>query len=130
MLQNITVSGVTQDTIMYLKDCFVKKREVSDVIHQKMLTHLNRYLVIGGMPAAVNAYIETGNVGEVSVIQENIIRQYKLDFTKYETEDKKLMLTGIYDQIPSQLLRQNKRFNYSDIQKNCVLKNWKAVFCG
>ena len=59
MLQNITASGVTQDTIMYLKDCFVKKREVSDVIHQKMLTHLNRYLVIGGMPAAVNAYIET-----------------------------------------------------------------------
>lgn len=124
----ITASGVTQDTIMYLKDCFVKKREVSDVIHQKMLTHLNRYLVIGGMPAAVNAYIETGNVGEVSVIQENIIRQYKLDFTKYETEDKKLMLTGIYDQIPSQLLRQNKRFNYSDIQKKLRFEKLESSF--
>ena len=124
----ITASGVTSETIDYLKKCFFEKSPVTDVINNKMLTHLNRYLVIGGMPAAVNAYVETGNVGEVSIIQENIIRQYKVDFTKYETEDKKLMLTAIYDQIPSQLLRQNKRFNYSDIQKKLRFEKLEDSF--
>lgn len=124
----ITASGVTSETIDYLKKCFFEKSSVTDVINNKMLTHLNRYLVIGGMPAVVNAYVETGNVGEVSIIQENIIRQYKVDFTKYETEDKKLMLTAIYDQIPSQLLRQNKRFNYSDIQKKLRFEKLEDSF--
>ncbi len=41
------------------------------------------------MPLAVDEYVRTGNVGEITNIQENIIRQYKVDFTKYETEDKK-----------------------------------------
>ena len=124
----ITASGVKSETIDYLKKCFLEKVPVTDVINNKMLTHLNRYLVIGGMPAAVNAYVETGNVGEVSIIQDNIIRQYKVDFTKYETEDKKLMLTAIYDQIPSQLLRQNKRFNYSDIQKKLRFEKLEDSF--
>lgn len=124
----IMASGVTADTVSYLKKCFSVRVPVTDVINHKMLIHLNRYLVIGGMPAAVYAYIETGNVGEVSTIQENIIRQYKLDFTKYETQDKKLMLTSIFDQIPSQLLKQNKRFNYSDIQKKLRFEKLENSF--
>lgn len=124
----ITASGVTEESISYLKRCFVNLEPVTDVINQKILAHLQRYLVIGGMPAAVKAYIESGNVKEVSVIQGNIIRQYKLDFTKYETEDKKLMLTAIYDQIPSRLLRQNKRFNYADIQKKLRFERLEDSF--
>lgn len=107
---------------------FLERSPVTDVINNKMLTHLKRYLVIGGMPAAVSTYVETGNVGEVSIIQDNIIRQYKVDFTKYEAEDKKLMLTAIFDQIPSQLLRQNKRFNYSDIQKKLRFEKLEDSF--
>ena len=124
----IKASGVKTETIDYLKKCFLERSPVTDVINNKMLTHLKRYLVIGGMPAAVSTYVETGNVGEVSIIQDNIIRQYKVDFTKYETEDKKLMLTAIYDQIPSQLLRQNKRFNYSDIQKKLRFEKLEDSF--
>ena len=124
----IKASGVKTETIDYLKKCFLERLPVTDVINNKMLTHLKRYLVIGGMPAAVSTYVETGNVGEVSIIQDNIIRQYKVDFTKYEAEDKKLMLTAIFDQIPSQLLRQNKRFNYSDIQKKLRFKKLEDSF--
>lgn len=124
----ITASGVTEETIAYLKKSFVERTPVSEIINQKMFRHFKRYLVIGGMPAAVEAYIETGNLGEVSIIQENIIRQYKLDFTKYETKDKKLMLTAIFDQIPSQLLKQNKRFNYSDIRKKLRFERLESSF--
>ncbi len=124
----IRASGVTEDVIHHLRDCFDERRPVSDVVNTKMMNHLTRYLVIGGMPAAVEAYVERGNAGEVTVIQENIIKQYKIDFTKYETEDKKLMLTAIYDQIPSQLLKQNKRFNYSDIRQKLRFEKLESSF--
>lgn len=124
----LMASGVKTEVIDYLKECYVARKPVSDVIHRKMMTHLARYLVIGGMPDAVNTYVETGNVQEVTRIQENILRQYKLDFTKYESDDKKLMLTSIFDQIPSQLLKQNKRFNYADIQKGLRFERLENSF--
>lgn len=113
----IMASGVTSETIDYLKECLEKREPVSSVVNDKMLSYLQRYLVVGGMPEAVNEYLESGNIGEVSNIQDNIIKQYKRDFTKYEDEDKKLMLISVFEQIPSQLLKQNKRFNYADIKK-------------
>ena len=124
----ITASGTTAEVIEYLKVCFAEMKPVSEVVHEKMMKHLTRYLVVGGMPAAVDEYVRTGNVGEITNIQENIIRQYKVDFTKYETEDKKLMLTSIYDQIPSQLLKQNKRFNYCDVQQKLRFEKLESSF--
>lgn len=121
-------SGVTEETITYLKQCYLKKEPVNEIVNEKMMTHFFRYLVVGGMPAAVSEYLESGNIGEVSLIQEGIIRQYKRDFTKYETQDKKLMLTSIFEQIPSQLLKQNRRFNYSDIQKKLRFERLEDSF--
>ncbi len=113
----LTASGVTGQTIDYLYECFCGIREPSTVIHEKMMTHFRRYLLVGGMPAAVQEYVTSGNLNVVSDIQKNIIEQYKRDFTKYELQERKLMLISIYDQIPSQLLKQNRRFNYSDVRK-------------
>lgn len=124
----IRASGTTEEVVDYLKKCFAERKPVSETVHTKMMKHLMRYLVVGGMPAAVDEYIRSGNVGEITTIQENIIRQYKLDFTKYETEDKKLMLTAIYDQIPSQLLKQNKRFNYCDVQQKLRFEKLESSF--
>lgn len=113
----ITASGVNDDTVQYLRECFEETKEVQQIVHDKMMNHFRRYLVVGGMPAAVQEYVDSGNMNEVSAIQSNIVSFYKRDFTKYEEERKRLMLTDIYDQIPSQLLKQNRRFNYSDIKK-------------
>lgn len=71
---------------------FLERSPVTDVINNKMLTHLKRYLVIGGMPAAVSTYVETGNVGEVSIIQDNIIRQYKVDLPNMRQKIRSLCL--------------------------------------
>ena len=113
----LIASGVTAETRSYLLECFRQKKAVSDLIHDKMMTHFRRYLVVGGMPAAVQEYISSGNLNVVSEIQRNIVEQYKRDFTKYELQEKKLMLISVFEQIPSQLLKQNRRFNYSDVQK-------------
>lgn len=110
-------SNVQDDIISYLQDCFIEKKEVSDLIHQKIMTHFKRYIMVGGMPSVVQKFIETRDLNEVSFIQNNIIELYKLDFSKYEKKEKRLKLVDIYDQMPSQLLMQNRRFNYSSLKK-------------
>lgn len=80
------------------------------------------------MPAAVQEYVTSGDISKVTVIQRNIIEMYKLDFTKYENEDKKLMLISVFDQIPSQLMKQNRRFNFSDIKKGLRFERLEDSF--
>ena len=113
----LTASGILDETLSYLADCFYSLTPIEDAVHQKMLQHFRRYLVVGGMPAAVQEYVDSLNIDSVTSIQKNIINLYKLDFTKYEQENKKLMLISVYDQIPSQMMKQNRRFNYSDLKK-------------
>lgn len=124
----LTASGVTTDTLDYLKQCFHKRESVSEAVHRKMMQHFQRYLVVGGMPAAVQEYVNTGNISQVTVIQQNIIEQYKLDFTKYEEQEKKLMLIAVYEMIPAQLMKQNRRFNYSDIKKGLRFERLEDSF--
>ena len=124
----LTASGVPEETIEHLHTCYKKREPVQELVHQKMMQHFQRYLVVGGMPAAVQEYASTGDMNQVSIIQRNIIELYKLDFTKYEMLEKKLMLIAIYDQIPSQLLKQNRRFNYSDIKKGLRFERLEDSF--
>lgn len=113
----LSASGVLSETIEYIKECYTQQSPVEEIVHKKMLQHFRRYLIVGGMPAAVQEYVDSGDITKVSAIQRNIIQLYKLDFTKYEQEDKKLKLISIYDQIPEQLKSQNRRFNFSDLKK-------------
>ena len=124
----LTASGVTSETIRHIQSCFHERTPVEDLIHKKMLQHFQRYLVVGGMPAAVQEYVNSGDISKVNQIQQDIIRLYKLDFTRYEEDDKKLMLIAVYDQVPSQLMKQNRRFNYSDIKKGLRFERLEDSF--
>ena len=124
----LTASGVQEETIEYLHSCFKSRKPVNDLVHQKMMQHFQRYLVIGGMPAAVQEYVVSKDLNRVSTIQQNIIELYKLDFTRYEQEQKKLMLIAIYNRVPAQLLKQNRRFNFSDIEKGLRFERLEDSF--
>ena len=124
----LSASGVTPDTLDYLRRCFQDLTPVSEIVHSKMMQHYQRYLVVGGMPAAVQEYVDSGNISQVTIIQRSIIEQYKLDFTKYEEREKKLMLIAVYEQIPSQLMKQNRRFHYSVIKKGLRFERVKDSF--
>ena len=124
----LSASGVTMDTLNYLRTCFDQRKPIEDSIHQKMMQHYQRYLVVGGMPAAVQEYATSRDINKVTVIQRNIIELYKLDFTKYEQEDRKLMLISIYEQVPAQLMKQNRRFQYSDIKKGLRFERLEDSF--
>ncbi len=124
----LNASSVNEDVLKHLRQCFEEKKSVGELIHDKIMKHFRRYLVVGGMPDAVREYVQSGDISRVTTIQQNIKELYKLDFTKYEGEDKKLMIRAVYDAMPSQLLKQNRRFNYTDIQKGLRFEKLESSF--
>ena len=121
-------SSVPADVIEEMRTCFNSRTPVSDYIHGKMMELFRRYLVVGGMPSPVQEYVESGDMNAVTEIQRNIISQYKRDFTKYELENKKLIIVSIYNSIPSQLLKQNRRFCYTDVKKGLRFEQAESSF--
>lgn len=124
----LKASSVNEDVLEHLRHCFEERKPVGEVIHDKIMKHFRRYLVVGGMPDAVREYVESGDISKVTIIQQNIKELYKLDFTKYEAEDKKLMIISVYETMPSQLLKQNRRFNYADIRKGLRFEKLESSF--
>lgn len=100
-----------------LKTSFVERKPVNEEVHNRMMKIFNTYLNVGGMPSAVKRFNETKSLEDVISEHNDIIVQYKKDFTRYEKEDKKPYLTQIYDLIPAELNSQTKRFNFSDLKK-------------
>ena len=96
---------------------FVERKPVNEEVHNRMMKIFNTYLNVGGMPSAVKRFNETKSLEDVISEHEDIVVQYKKDFTRYEKEDKKPYLTQIYDLIPAELNAQNKRFNFADLKK-------------
>ena len=113
----LQVFNVGQPVLKILRQAFSKKTPVDEVIHGKIMEIFNLYLIIGGMPAAVEKYRATGNIDDVMDEHRAIIEQYKLDFTQYEEENRKLIITHIYELIPAELNEKNKRFMIADIKK-------------
>ena len=113
----LQITNITDDVMAHLKESFEKRTPVLDVVHEKMMTLFIQYLLVGGMPDAVSIFAETHNINNVLNIHKNIIELYKMDFTKYEAENKRLQLINIYDLIPAELLKQNRRYIVSDIKK-------------
>ena len=121
-------SSVPEAVIEDLKSCFEGRCPVSDYIHEKMMELFRRYLAVGGMPSAVQEYVSSGDMNSVTEIQRNIIELYKKDFTKYELENRKLIIIDIYNSIPSQLLKQNRRFSYTDVKKGLRFEQAESSF--
>lgn len=107
----------TDDLKKSLYHSFVEKTPVNETVHGRMIQIFNMYLNVGGMPSAVERFRETRSLEDVISEHEDIVVQYKKDFTRYEKEEKKPYLTQIYDLIPAELNSSNKRFNFADIKK-------------
>ena len=113
----ITALGVQDETIKYLYECFLDNKQIDEVINEKILKYFSLYNVVGGMPEAVNIYKETFDLNEVLNVQRNIILRYREDIVKY-VDKEKLYIKTIYDNIPSELNKENKRFKYTNVGKN------------
>ena len=113
----LQIYNFTDELKESLYTSFVKRKPVNEEVHNRMMRIFNTYLNVGGMPSAVEKFNQTKNLEDVILEHEDIVVQYKKDFTRYEQEDKKPYLTQIYDLIPVELNSQTKRFNFADLKK-------------
>lgn len=100
---------IQSETIRLIHTSFQKRQPIDEYVHKKLLDVFYLYLIIGGMPEAVQTYVDTNDIAQVSQIHEKILRLYKMDFSQYEGRNK-LRLREIYDAIPGELEEKNKRF--------------------
>ena len=120
--------GVSKDVISYLKECFIKREPIRSAIHETMLKYFKEYICVGGMPAVVDAFVKTNNYNNALKEQRDILENYKDDFGKHlnENEEEEIdeILLGkinkVFNSIPAQLAKENKKFVYSNIEKKAT----------
>lgn len=120
-------NSVSPAVIDSLRTAFKTKTEVDEIVHAKMMELFHLYLIVGGMPEAVNKYLETNNLFEVLQIQRSIVSLYKKDIAKYDP-DNKLYLEDIFDLIPSELNAKNKRFIMKNLNEYFKFSRYKNSF--
>jgi hypothetical protein len=119
--------GVGEDVLAHLKECYEQRKPVDDFVHKRMLELVRLYLLIGGMPAVVQKYLDSNNLKQVLEEQRGIIRTYKRDITKYDPEHK-LQIEEIYNLIPSELDAKNKRFILKELSEKARFNHFENSF--
>lgn len=110
-----------------LTKAFEQFVEVDPFVHERLLSLFHQYLIVGGMPAAVQEFVEEPNMQVVRSIQDNIVRQYKRDISKYNKTDP-LGVREVYDLIPSELNAKNKRFVLKSLNENARFNSYANDF--
>ena len=117
-------NGVGELAIESMRESFNNNQALSDTMHNKIMDLFKKYLLVGGMPKAVQVFVESRNVVEFRSIQNETHELYGVDASKYEQEhDKKLKIRRIFDMIPSNLENKKKRVVIKDIED----KRWKRA---
>ncbi len=99
------------ETLMeFIKKCFIEKNPMGDSMHRKVMDYFRKYMIIGGMPQAVLEYINTNDFSKVDQVKRNILELYRADIKRHAGKYS-LKVESIFDSIPSQLQRHEKKFS-------------------
>lgn len=113
----LIANGFGQEALNTLRTKLMNRESLDESLHDHIMNLFRRYLLVGGLPAAVNEYLDSHNIVKVRNVQENIRSLYEVDATKYEkNSNKTLLIRRIYNMIPSQLENKKKRIIIKDIQ--------------
>lgn len=127
--------GISEDVISYLKDCYKNEKPIMPSVQESMFRYLKEYLVIGGMPSAINTFLATNNIKEVTEVQRELLEEYQDDFGKHinkngEEETDAVFLSRIlktYRSLPQQLAKENHKFQYSVIDKGAKAREYETA---
>jgi predicted AAA+ superfamily ATPase len=120
----IIANGVGSEAIEFMHECFSKGEALGNAMHNKMLDLFRKYLLIGGLPAAVDEFVKSSNIHNVRNIHSSILTLYGIDASKYEqAANSKLKIRRIFEMIPSNLENKKKRIVFKDIENI----NWKRA---
>ena len=119
--------GISDEIIMHLNDAWEQRKAVDEVIHNKLMKLVQLYLIVGGMPAAVQCYIDTNDIYAVQQKQKEIIALYRWDISQYDF-NRKLYIREIFDMIPSELNAKNKRFILKNLNEHGRFSRYEDSF--
>jgi len=117
-------NGITDPVIGMLKQCLEKETPVPEALHNRMKQLLLQYVVVGGMPDAVQTFVDTKQMDEVLRIQRDIVRSYEDDMVKYAERKDKSRIKECFQSIPKQLSKENKKFQYSVVKKGSTASQY------
>lgn len=123
----ISCVGISDSIIDTLRTAWETRKPIDAFVHKKLMELFRLYLVIGGMPAAVNKYLESNNLQEVMLLQHDIIRLYMRDIAQYDAANK-LYINDIFNLIPPELNAKNKRFVLKRLNENAKFERFKNSF--
>ena len=125
--------GINQDLIEYLKKYYLSKEKIDETVNERMFKYFKEYICVGGMPDAVNTFLHTFDMNQVHEVLIHILEQFKDDFGKHldEDENAKINKTSlrkimeIYNSIPNQLAKENKKFQYKIVSDRANSRDYR-----
>ena len=108
-------TGIGKEWIEHIRESFLKEESLDKSTHELLLKRFQYYLLIGGLPEAINKYLEDRNIVRVRTVHKDIHELYRIDASQYD-EEHKLKIRRIYDLIPSNLENKKKRVVYNKIE--------------
>jgi hypothetical protein len=100
-----------------IRNCYESMNPMPEALHRKAIEHYRCYLIVGGMPACVDAFSKHGKTVLIPTIQNEIVNNYVADMAKYAEPQETIKIRACYDSIPAQLAKENKKFQYKVVQK-------------
>lgn len=119
--------GVSDAVLENLQECWTDRRAVAAAIHDKMMEIFRLYLIVGGMPAAVNTYLANNNLQHVLAAQQDILRLYRRDISQYDPQNK-FAIEEIFQLIPPELNSANKRFILKNLHEKARFSRYENGF--
>ena len=123
-------NGITEPMIELLRSCLNQEAPVPEALHHRFQELLLQYIVIGGIPAAVQLFVDTKQPGAVLQLKRDIVRSYEDDMIKYAAKKDKGQIAECFRSIPKQLAKENLKFQYSVVKKARPQRNMPAVSNG
>lgn len=117
--------GVGTDVIDMLRECYQTLKPVPDFLHNQLMERYRQYLIVGGMPEVVVTYLGNEDFQKTIANQKDILSGYRNDISKYAGNDK-LLVKSVFDAIPGQLSKQDKRFVLASLEKNASRRKYGA----
>ena len=111
-----------------IRKCFEEKKSLGETLHRKAMNYFRQYIIVGGMPQVVEEYVKTNNFADIDQIKRNIINLYRDDIRKH-ARNYSMKVESIFDSIPSQLQKHEKKFKITALNKDAKFRDYEdAMF--
>lgn len=119
--------GISDNIFSVLEEAFKAEGEIDSIIHRKLMELFRLYLIVGGMPAVVQTYLDTNDIKKVVNKQREILSMYVEDISQYDINNK-LYIKDIFNLIPAELNNPNKRFILKNLNENTKFSRLEDSF--